>query len=345
MSPNVPDDRGGSRPRVEEGCMRQIGSLLTGSVMIIALGLALAMPATAPAQGTKAGVVTTLQGEAKVERVTTTQPGPQVLPLKFKDDVFMRDIVRTGDQSLARILLGGKAVVTVREHSSLTITETADTSTIEITAGRIALAVAKEKMKPTERIDVKTPNAVAGVRGTVLITEVTLVGALYTSTFTLLNGLVDVTLLDPAGARLANPFVLNALQTLGITGFTRPGGPRNITAAEAQRIANSYKARLHQPPAVANQQVSDRQVEQAVNSAGAGGGGVSDPFRSFVTSSGATTPRVSQNDIQTSRGETANALTPAPAPVPAPPPTTCTGFCCTNFCEGAARVRAIAPHR
>jgi hypothetical protein len=325
--------------------MRQIGSLLTGSIMIVALGLALAVPVPAPAQGTKAGVVTTLQGEAKVERATTTQPGPQVLPLRFKDDVFMRDIVRTGDQSLARILLGGKAVVTVREHSSLTITETADTSTIEITAGRIALAVAKEKMKPTERIDVKTPNAVAGVRGTVLITEVTLLGSLYTSNFTLLTGVVDISLLDPAGARLGNPFILNALQTLGITGFTRPGGPRTITAAEAQRIANSYKARLHQPSTVANQQVSDRQVEQAVNSAGAGAG-ASDPFRSFVTPTPSTAPHVSQNDIQTSRGETANTFTASPPP-PAPAATTptCTGFCCTNFCEGAARVRALTPRR
>jgi hypothetical protein len=59
--------------------------------------------------------------------------------------------------------------VTVRERSVLTITETANTATIDITAGRIALAVAKDRMRPGQSLDVKAPNAIAGVRGTVLI--------------------------------------------------------------------------------------------------------------------------------------------------------------------------------
>src|SRR5712664_481223 len=93
------------------GLMRHIRTLLTGSVM--AAAVALALPLQAPAQEIKpAGVVTTLQGTATVTRVSTAQPGPQILPLKFKDPVQYQDRVETGDQSLARILLGGKAVVT-----------------------------------------------------------------------------------------------------------------------------------------------------------------------------------------------------------------------------------------
>src|SRR5437867_4069363 len=78
-----------------------------------------ATPATAFAQLTKAGVVTTLLGTATVSRASLSQP----LPLKFKDDVFVQDRVITGDDSVARILLGGKAIVTVRTRSSLTISE------------------------------------------------------------------------------------------------------------------------------------------------------------------------------------------------------------------------------
>ena len=63
---------------------------------------------------TRAGVVTTPQGTASVARTTESRP------LKFKDDIFVQDRITTGDDSIARTLLGGKAVVTVRERSVLT---------------------------------------------------------------------------------------------------------------------------------------------------------------------------------------------------------------------------------
>jgi hypothetical protein len=142
------------------GCVRVVLAvvLLTGLV-----------PARAVGQAVRAGVVTTLEGTATVTSVTVPQPRP----LGFKDDVFVNDRVVTGDRSIVRMLLGGKAVVTVRERTALTITEVPDRSTISVESGKIALAVAREKMRPGEQLEVRTPNAVAGVRGTVFITEVT----------------------------------------------------------------------------------------------------------------------------------------------------------------------------
>src|SRR2546428_11817064 len=125
------------------------------------VSLVLVTPAAAFAQLTKAGVVTTLLGTATVSRASLSQP----LPLKFKDDVFVQDRVITGDDSVARILLGGKAIVTVRERSSLTITEAPSVSTVNIGVGRAAIAVAKERLKPGETIEIRTPNAAAGNPG------------------------------------------------------------------------------------------------------------------------------------------------------------------------------------
>lgn len=125
-------------------------------------------PSTALAQAARAGVVTTLEGTVTV--TTASLPPPR--PLKFRDDVFVNDRVVTGDRSIARMLLGGKAVVTVRERSSLTITEIPGKSTIALDSGKIAIAVAREKVRPGEEIEVRTPNAVAGVRGTAFIAEV-----------------------------------------------------------------------------------------------------------------------------------------------------------------------------
>jgi len=133
------------------------------------LAVLLVAPSAALAQQVeKAGVVTTLEGNVTARRVALPDP----VSLKFKDDVFLQDTVTTGDKSLARMLLGGKAVVTVRERSVLKITEVPGRSTIELETGKFALAVAREKMRPGEEIQIRTPNAIAGVRGTVVITEV-----------------------------------------------------------------------------------------------------------------------------------------------------------------------------
>jgi hypothetical protein len=144
---------------ISRGISRCLAAVLTVSI---------AWPTSVFAQASPAGVVTTLEGNVSARRATVASP----VALKFKDDVFLQDTITTGDQSLARMLLGGRAVVTVRERSVLTITEVPGRSSIDLASGKFALAVAREKMRPGEEIQIRTPNAVAGVRGTVVITEV-----------------------------------------------------------------------------------------------------------------------------------------------------------------------------
>src|SRR6185369_11448950 len=160
----VPGGRPGRSDAVEgDAAMTLARRILTVSLVITSF-----WPAVAAAQVAKAGVVTTLEGNVTAARAATAQP----VALKFKDDVFVNDRVVTGDRSLARLLLGGKAVVTVRERSALTITEVPGRSTVDLDSGKVAVAVAKDKMQPGEQVEVKTPNAVAAVRGTVFVAEV-----------------------------------------------------------------------------------------------------------------------------------------------------------------------------
>jgi len=248
---------------------------ITGGWKITALGAmcVFVVPTIALGQAARAGVVTTLQGTATVARATAPQP----MPLKFKDDVFVQDSIVTGESSIVRILLGGKAVVTVRERSALTIHETPTTSTIEISSGKIALAVAKDRMKPGESVQIKTPNAMAGVRGTVVIADVAepaQVGGSVTTRFTLLTGIVDVTRLDAStGQPTGQPVMLHPLQTVVVTGHTPPGAARAISRAEAQKIASDYKVSLPPPPPAANTEVTERQIELAVEHSAALTGG------------------------------------------------------------------------
>src|SRR5499426_3437676 len=114
------------------------------------------------------GVVTNVEGIATVARVALPEPRP----LQFKDELFLRDRITTGERSLVRVLLGGKATVTARERSVLTITEVPGLATIHLGSGRAAVAVVKSLMKPGEVIEIRTPNTVTAIRGTVVIAEV-----------------------------------------------------------------------------------------------------------------------------------------------------------------------------
>ncbi len=137
-------------------------------LLVVTLSPGLAQAQTAQAQTKPAGIVTNLEGTATKASIAQ----PQAVDLKFKDDVFQNDRIVTRERSIVRLLLGGKAVVTVRESSALTITEVPGKSTIELQTGKIAVAVAKDRMRPGESVEVKTPNAIAAVRGTTFVVEV-----------------------------------------------------------------------------------------------------------------------------------------------------------------------------
>ena len=202
--------------------MLKIARLVAALISFIAF-----LPSLAFAQATKAGVVTTLEGHVTVTRVTLASQ-----PLKFKDDVFVDDKVTTGDQSIARMLLGGKAVVTVRERSTLTITEVPGKATIDLQAGKIALAVAKDKMRPGESIEIRAATAVAGIRGTVVVAEVLSASAQAggavgpTGTLWVLKGQIEAFLANQPG----NPVLVGALQQF------RGGSVTNILPGQMAQI-------------------------------------------------------------------------------------------------------------
>jgi len=236
-------------------------------VRLALVALVVAAPASAFAQPTKAGVVTTVRGTATVSRASLSQP----VPLKFKDDVFAQDRVSTGDDSVARILLGGRAIVTVRERSSLTITEVPHVSTIDVGVERAAIAVAKERMKPGETIEIRTPNAVAGIRGTIVVVEVDQGPAALTTRFTVITGEVLVRQLQ-GGQPFGGGVTLGANQQAQFTGHTPPA-TRSLSSSEARQLSNSFKTTKSVPPA----EVSALLVTQSQALATAGTSGVPTP--------------------------------------------------------------------
>jgi len=110
----------------------------------------------------------------------------------------------------------------VKELSVVTVTEDGGRATVDLQSGKVGLAVVHEKMKPGDVIEVKTPQAVAAVRGTVLVVEIvpgtgeanqTGRGEDVTNVH-LIHGKLDVSLRsNPGGA----PVRLESLQTVSVT--------------------------------------------------------------------------------------------------------------------------------
>ena len=220
----------------------------------------LAITSLASAQE-RAGVVTTLQGQVTVARASS----PELVPLKFRDAVFVRDRIATGKDSFARVLLGGRAVVTIREFSAVTITEVPGVATVDVGSGRVAVAVARERMRPGDLVEVRTPNAVAGIRGTVIVAEVL---DARRSVITVLKGVIDVTRLD-AGRASGPATILNALQQVTITGASPVPVPQSISSDAAQRMGGEFRsAPPRAAPSSTTTAVSQGEMERAAKDMG-----------------------------------------------------------------------------
>jgi hypothetical protein len=110
-----------------------------------------------------------VSGQATVTRATTPHPTSS---LTFRDSLFPGDRIVTKEKSAVRVLFGGKALLTVRESTDLSVgSELQQRMVVDLASGAMALAVAKGMMKAGEGFEVRTPNAVATVRGTVILVE------------------------------------------------------------------------------------------------------------------------------------------------------------------------------
>ena len=155
---------------------------------LLAPALLLLPGVTSAEDAASVGTVTRVSGRVIVSRGTSNE----MSTLQFKDSLFDHDRIGTGERSSARLLLGGKALVTVREVSSLTIAEQPDRAGLRLTEGTVALAVAGQRMRPDESIDIHLPNAVASARGAVLIAEATRATGPAVSVIHVLSGRVEV---------------------------------------------------------------------------------------------------------------------------------------------------------
>jgi hypothetical protein len=118
--------------------------------------------------------VTALEGQATVLRQGQFAPEP----LDLQRSVFEEDIIETGLASKVRITLLDTTVISLGEQSRLELRRFAHNAREQTRTARLTLAVGIfraiiNKIMPSSTFEVTTPTAIAAIRGTDLMGEVT----------------------------------------------------------------------------------------------------------------------------------------------------------------------------
>lgn len=87
------------------------------------------------------------------------------LPAKAGDTLIFGDSVKTGPQSLVHIVFADGSAVLVKENAFLTLKGNTDKKTVAFTIGEFLVGI-KKKLSAGQAFRVRTPAAVAAVRGT-----------------------------------------------------------------------------------------------------------------------------------------------------------------------------------
>src|SRR6266508_3207643 len=258
---------------LQSGTERILRRIQRGWQAASVLALALLVVPTATVQASApagAGVATAVTGQVTVSHAAS----PGSLPLHFKDEVFLRDRISTASQSLARLLLGKKALLTVRELSELELIDQSGISTIQLVLGKVAIGVARQRMRPGEIVEIRTQNAVAAIRGTVVVAEtLTPPGASTPVTrLHVLSGYIDVTTPGNPGAP---PLRMVAPSSVTVTGNTMDTPVPLDAAARATLLSDLRPAQPQHVDALAalapGEQSRAAALGHAITGEGAGG--------------------------------------------------------------------------
>jgi hypothetical protein len=144
--------------------------------LVAVLGLLSVLPcAAAHAQQPKGiGRVTAIDGKVTVLRQGKFAPEP----LTLQKAVFQEDIIETSRASKVRIALTDSTVISLGEQSRLELKQFSHDVRHQTRSGRLAVTwgvfrtIFKEMLSPSS-VEVITPTAVAAIRGTDLMGEVT----------------------------------------------------------------------------------------------------------------------------------------------------------------------------
>lgn len=154
------------------------------------------------------------------------------------DEAFLKERINAPETSAVRLLLGGKALVTARERSTFTVTEEPGRAVVNLEVGTVVLGLVKELLKPNEIIEVRTPNAVVGVRGSLIRVDVEIINGISYTTVSVLEASETITV-----APRANPTAGIHLLPDDTVSLSGDGAATRIGPIEKMTLFQQWEAR------------------------------------------------------------------------------------------------------
>ena len=189
------------------------------------LCLALMCPASAYAEARPVGVIAALEGEVWVLH----PPRRQFTPASLYQELFQKDLVRTGETGKAKILFHDDSMVDLATRSEVEITDyyyspeaKERRALLGLSRGRLRFLVTKFFVERKSGFRLQTPSAVVGVRGSEGILHVQ-----NPTTVFCLSGLLEVLNPSTGEVRELGP-LFKALVERGMAMVIEPIDPRDI---------------------------------------------------------------------------------------------------------------------
>ena len=135
--------------------------------LMLVVSLVLGTSALAAAQAQPIGAIAALVGQGTISHSGNAERAPA----KVRDDVFVRDRIETAEKSVIRVLMGGRITVTVRERSIVTIIDDPMRPRVDLESGKLAFKVHEGGLRAGEVAEVATPNAIVGIRGSLVVAQ------------------------------------------------------------------------------------------------------------------------------------------------------------------------------
>ncbi len=187
----------------------------------------------AAAAAVRAGTVSELAGAVAIVRAESTQRDQARVGVI----VNVGDTVETSANGKAKLLLGDDSVITISPNSRFRISRAlydpakkSRDSSFTLLAGKVRSLVSKFWGSAGANFEVRTPTAVAGVRGTEFVQEINADGS---STITVLEGKVEV--YNPKDSK-KRAVVLTQGQRTSVKEGKTPAAPQSVPTSELEQL-------------------------------------------------------------------------------------------------------------
>ena len=298
--------------------MNVFAKILVGALPLLLVGPAYAQNVH--------GILRVVKGDVQIKSALSGQTGRA----RLGGQVFPKDVIITGKEGRAKIVMVDNNEINVSPESQIEIqhyeydpSKDKKNVLLNVIYGKVRAKVEQKYDGKTSSFSVKTPSAVAGVRGTDFLTSYD--RSTHSTQVVTFRGAVAFGLPGPNGS-IANPVSVTPGKVATSAGGVAPAAPAPMAKEQFAKMESETKAEAQSaPPAKSERTPATDSKKSGSSGSNSGSGSTASPSAGGPTSpagpntGGAPLPTTGASMINPAEDLAGGATANMPAP-PAPPP-------------------------